>query len=156
MTDYGFCSSDRRDGIGRMTASDEMWKERPAPDSSQPRRAGSSRQGSSFGDLVAIPGIGGLGHLGVQLAAKMGFRTVAIAPGSEKAKLANQLGAHHYIDASTQDVAAALRHLGGARVVAETATNRDAISTTIAGLAPTASFSRWRSSMRLCTSRHCS
>ena len=92
--------------------------------------------GAGPGDVVAILGIGGLGHLGVQFAAKMGFRTVAIARGSEKAELAYQLGAHHYIDATTEDVAAALRRLGGARVVAATATNRDAISATIDGLAP--------------------
>lgn len=88
------------------------------------------------GDVVAILGIGGLGHLGVQFAAHMGFRTVAIARGSEKADMAHQLGAHHYIDATVSDVAAELRKLGGARVVAATATNPDAISATIDGLAP--------------------
>lgn len=88
------------------------------------------------GDLVAILGVGGLGHLGVQFAAKMGFETVAIARGQEKADMSRQLGAHHYIDATTEDVAAQLRKLGGARVVAATATNPDAISATVDGLAP--------------------
>lgn len=88
------------------------------------------------GDVVAVLGIGGLGHLGVQFAAQMGFRTVAIARGSEKSDMAHKLGAHHYIDATTDDVAAELRKLGGARVVAATATNPEAISATIDGLAP--------------------
>lgn len=80
--------------------------------------------GARPGDLVAILGIGGLGHLGVQFAARMGFETVAIARGAEKEVMARQLGAHHYIDATEADVAAELRKLGGARVVAATATNR--------------------------------
>ncbi|TXI49920.1 alcohol dehydrogenase [Mycolicibacter arupensis] len=88
------------------------------------------------GDVVAILGIGGLGHLGVQFAAHMGFRTVAIARGSEKADMAHKLGAHHYIDSTVDDVAGQLRKLGGARVVAATATNPQAISATIDGLAP--------------------
>lgn len=92
--------------------------------------------GAHPGDVVAILGVGGLGHLGVQFAAHMGFRTVAIARGSEKADMALELGAHHYIDATTRDVAEELRKLGGARVVAATATNPDAISATVDGLAP--------------------
>src|SRR4029077_12989898 len=67
------------------------------------------------GDLVAVHGIGGLGHLGVQFARKMGFRTVAIGRGREKEKLAKDLGAHLYIDTSAEDAAAALQRLGGAR-----------------------------------------
>lgn len=92
--------------------------------------------GARPGDLVAILGIGGLGHLGVQFAARMGFETVAIARGAEKEVMARQLGAHHYIDATEADVAAELRKLGGARVVAATATNRAAINATVDGLAP--------------------
>ncbi|HEX4359466.1 MAG TPA: alcohol dehydrogenase catalytic domain-containing protein [Pseudonocardia sp.] len=88
------------------------------------------------GDLVAILGLGGLGHLGVQFAAKMGFRTVAIARGAEKAELACTLGAHHYIDATAGSVADELQKLGGAAVVAATAANADAISATVDGLAP--------------------
>jgi D-arabinose 1-dehydrogenase-like Zn-dependent alcohol dehydrogenase len=90
--------------------------------------------GARAGDVVAILGIGGLGHLGVQFAAKMGYHTVAIARGSDKAALAKELGAHVYIDSSSQDVAAELLKLGGAKVVLATATNGKAMSATIGGL----------------------
>jgi alcohol dehydrogenase len=93
------------------------------------------RTGAGPGDVVAILGLGGLGHLGVQFAAKMGFRTVAIARGPQKAELAHKLGAHHYIDATAGSVADELRRLGGAAVVAATAANADAISATVDGLA---------------------
>ena len=71
--------------------------------------------GARPNDLVAVLGLGGLGHLGVQFAAKMGFNTVAIARGSDKEPLARQLGAHHYIDSQAQDVAAELVKMGGAK-----------------------------------------
>jgi D-arabinose 1-dehydrogenase-like Zn-dependent alcohol dehydrogenase len=87
------------------------------------------------GDVAAVLGIGGLGHLGVQFAAKMGCRTVAIARGMDKAPLARQLGAHHYIDSNTQDVTAALNDLGGARVILATVTSAKAMSAAIGGLA---------------------
>jgi alcohol dehydrogenase len=89
------------------------------------------------GDLVAVLGIGGLGHLGVKYAAAMGFETVAIARGAAKADFAKQLGAHHYID-STADttVADALQSLGGAKVVLATAANSDAATATVEGLSP--------------------
>jgi D-arabinose 1-dehydrogenase-like Zn-dependent alcohol dehydrogenase len=86
------------------------------------------------GDLVAILGLGGLGHLGVQFAAKMGFETVAIARGQDKAKFAEELGADHYIDSQTQDVAKALSELGGAKLVLATVTNADAMTAAIGGL----------------------
>jgi alcohol dehydrogenase len=92
------------------------------------------RTGAGPGDLVAILGIGGLGHLGVQFAVKMGFRTVAIARGPEKGHLARQLGAHHYIDSLASDVASELQSLGGARVIAATATNAEAIAAAVGGL----------------------
>jgi alcohol dehydrogenase len=92
--------------------------------------------GAGPGDVVAILGLGGLGHLGVQFATKMGFRTVAIARGAEKAELAHQLGAHHYVDTTAVSVGDELRRLGGAAVVAATAANADAISATVDGLAP--------------------
>jgi alcohol dehydrogenase len=92
------------------------------------------RTGAGPGDLVAILGIGGLGHLGVQFAVKMGFRTVAIARGPEKGHLARQLGAHHYIDSLASDVASELQSLGGARVIAATATNAEAITAAVGGL----------------------
>lgn len=90
--------------------------------------------GAGPGDLVAILGIGGLGHLGVQFAAKMGFRTVAIARGKDKGDLARQLGAHHYIDSETQDPAAELTALGGAKVVLATVTVASAMQAVIGGL----------------------
>src|SRR5450432_1958707 len=82
--------------------------------------------GARPGDLVAVLGLGGLGHLGVQFAAKMGFRTVAIARGPEKAALAEKLGASSYIDSKAGDPAAALTKLGGAKVVLATVTDGDA------------------------------
>ena len=90
--------------------------------------------GARPGDLVAILGIGGLGHLGVQFAAKMGFRTVAIARGMDKEPLAKKLGASSYIDSKAQDPAAELQKLGGAKVVLATVTNGDAMSATLGGL----------------------
>jgi len=91
--------------------------------------------GARAGDVVAILGIGGLGHLGVQFAARMGFSTVAIARGKEKEPLARTLGARHYIDSSTQDVAEALGALGGAKVVLATVTSGKAMSAVLGGLA---------------------
>ncbi|MFJ3231473.1 alcohol dehydrogenase catalytic domain-containing protein [Streptomyces sp. NPDC086787] len=86
------------------------------------------------GDTVAILGLGGLGHLGVQFAQKMGFDTVAIARGKEKQDLAHKLGAAHYVDSTAGDVAEALQALGGAKVVLATVTNADAMAATIDGL----------------------
>lgn len=92
--------------------------------------------GARPGDTVAILGIGGLGHLGVQFAAKSGYRTVAIARGQDKAPLARQLGAHVYIDSTTQDPAAELQKLGGAAVILSTLTNAEALAAAVNGLAP--------------------
>lgn len=92
--------------------------------------------GAKPGDLVAVLGIGGLGHLGVQYSSKMGFRTVAIARGKDKEPLARQLGASHYIDSEAADPAAELSKLGGAKVVLATVTHGPAMSATIGGLAP--------------------
>ena len=86
------------------------------------------------GDLVAVLGLGGLGHLGVQFAAKLGFETVAIARGDDKADAAKKFGAHHYIDGNAGDVANRLQSLGGAKVVLATAANSDAMSAVIDGL----------------------
>jgi D-arabinose 1-dehydrogenase-like Zn-dependent alcohol dehydrogenase len=90
--------------------------------------------GARSGDVVAILGLGGLGHLGVQYAAKMGFRTVGIARGKDKEPLAMKLGAHHYIDSQSQDPAAELLKLGGAKVILATATNAEAMSAVSGGL----------------------
>lgn len=90
--------------------------------------------GARPGDLVAILGIGGLGHLGVQYAAKMGFRTVAIARGKDKEPLSQKLGAWRYIDSESQDPAQELAALGGARAILSTVTSAKAVNATIGGL----------------------
>jgi D-arabinose 1-dehydrogenase-like Zn-dependent alcohol dehydrogenase len=119
----------------------------PIPDELSPTEAGPlvcagvttfnslRNSGAQPNDLVAVLGLGGLGHLGVQYSVKMGFNTVAIARGSDKAAFAAQLGAHHYIDSQTQDVAAELRKMGGAKVILATVTNAQAMTATLGGLA---------------------
>ncbi len=92
--------------------------------------------GARAGDIVAAHGIGGLGHLGVQYARRMGFKTVAINRGNDKEKLALKLGAHHYINATATDVVAELQKLGGARVILATAPSAQAISPLVDGLSP--------------------
>jgi D-arabinose 1-dehydrogenase-like Zn-dependent alcohol dehydrogenase len=92
--------------------------------------------GARAGELVAVLGLGGLGHLGVQYAVKMGFRTVGIARGKDKAPLAQKLGAHFYIDSQAQDPAAELQKLGGAKVIIATVTSGAAMSAVQAGLGP--------------------
>ncbi len=91
--------------------------------------------GAQAGDVVAVHGIGGLGHLGIQYCRQMGFETVAIGRGTDKEPLARKLGAHHYIDTGAGDPAAALQKLGGARVILGTAPNAKAISALVDGLA---------------------
>jgi D-arabinose 1-dehydrogenase-like Zn-dependent alcohol dehydrogenase len=91
--------------------------------------------GARSGDVVAILGLGGLGHLGVQYAAKMGFHTAGIARGKDKEPLARKLGAAVYIDSQAQDPAAELQKLGGARIILATATSGDAMSAVEGGLA---------------------
>ena len=90
--------------------------------------------GAKAGDTVAVVGIGGLGHLALQFAAKMGFRTVAVSRGKDKEVLAKKLGAHHYIDTETQKVAEELQKWGGAKVVLATGTSGKAMTDTLAGL----------------------
>jgi propanol-preferring alcohol dehydrogenase len=90
------------------------------------------KAGANSGDLVAIQGIGGLGHLAVQFAARSGYHTVAISRGKDKEAFAKELGAHDYIDDANGDAAAQLQALGGAKVILATAPNAKAIS----GLAP--------------------
>jgi len=87
------------------------------------------------GDLVAVQGIGGLGHLGVQFARHMGFRTVAIGRGRDKEKLAKDLGANVYIDTSADNPATVLKRMGGARAILTTATSGDAMGPLVSGLA---------------------
>jgi D-arabinose 1-dehydrogenase-like Zn-dependent alcohol dehydrogenase len=90
--------------------------------------------GARPGELVAVLGLGGLGHLGVQFAAKAGYRTVAIARGQDKQSLARQLGAHHYIDNQSQNPAEELHKLGGAKVILATVTDGEAMSAVAGGL----------------------
>ena len=92
--------------------------------------------GARAGDTVAVQGIGGLGHLAIQYAAKMGFRTVAISRGADKEKLARELGAHEYVDTGSEPASVGLKKLGGADLVLATAPNAAAIEGTIAGLKP--------------------
>jgi len=87
------------------------------------------------GDLVAVQGIGGLGHLGIQFARQMGFHTVAIGRGGEKEKLAKDLGAHVYIDTAVDDSAALLQRMGGARAILATAPSGNAMGSLVSGLA---------------------
>jgi propanol-preferring alcohol dehydrogenase len=87
------------------------------------------------GDLVAVQGLGGLGHLGIQFARHMGFHTVAIGRGREKEKLATDLGAHVYIDTAADDAAAALQRMGGARAILATAPSGDGMGPLVSGLA---------------------
>ncbi|MCU4182739.1 alcohol dehydrogenase catalytic domain-containing protein [Acidiferrimicrobium sp. IK] len=94
------------------------------------------RSPARAGDLVAVLGVGGLGHLGVQFAARMGYETVAIARGADKESAARELGAHHYIDSTATDVSERLQALGGATVVLSTVTNSAAMAATIGGLGP--------------------
>jgi alcohol dehydrogenase/propanol-preferring alcohol dehydrogenase len=90
--------------------------------------------GARAGDVVAVQGIGGLGHLGVQYARRMGFETVALARGKDKEQLAKKLGAHHYIDSDVVDPITELQKLGGARIILATAPSAKAISSVVEGL----------------------
>ncbi|HEY1781005.1 MAG TPA: alcohol dehydrogenase [Roseiarcus sp.] len=90
--------------------------------------------GAGPGDLVAVHGVGGLGHLGIQFAARQGFRTVAVNRGRDKEELAKKLGASDYIDTSTQDPAKALTAMGGAKAILATVTNNEAMQAIAGGL----------------------
>jgi D-arabinose 1-dehydrogenase-like Zn-dependent alcohol dehydrogenase len=90
--------------------------------------------GARPGELVAVLGLGGLGHLGVQFAAKMGFETVAIARGKDKEPFAKKLGAKHYLDSESQNAATELEKLGGARVILSTVTSGKAVNAVLGGL----------------------
>ena len=94
------------------------------------------RHGARPGALVAVQGIGGLGHLALQYAAKLGYRVAAVARGTQKEELARQLGAGHYIDAAGTDPGAALRGLGGAAVIVATAASGASMNPLVRGLAP--------------------
>jgi D-arabinose 1-dehydrogenase-like Zn-dependent alcohol dehydrogenase len=92
--------------------------------------------GARPGDTVAVQGIGGLGHLAIQYANKLGFRTVAVSRGADKEALARELGAHDYVDTTKQTAAEGLQKLGGAHLVLATAPHAEAIASTVDGLVP--------------------
>jgi len=92
--------------------------------------------GAAPGELVAIHGVGGLGHLGIQFSRRLGFRTVAVNRGRDKEELARSLGAHDYIDSSAGNAAEALQKLGGAKAIIATVTNADAMRDIVPGLGP--------------------
>ena len=94
------------------------------------------RAGAKAGDTVAVQGIGGLGHLGIQYARRMGFRTVAIGRGADKEALGKKLGAHEYVDTAGVEAAKALQKLGGANLILATAPDSKAMSAMVEGLAP--------------------
>lgn len=94
------------------------------------------RSGARGGDRVAVLGVGGLGHLGVQFARRLGFETVAVARGTEKEDLARRLGAHHYIDSTAGDPGQALAELGGADLILSTVTSAEAMAAVFGGLRP--------------------
>jgi D-arabinose 1-dehydrogenase-like Zn-dependent alcohol dehydrogenase len=93
--------------------------------------------GAPGGGRVAVLGLGGLGHLGVQFAVKLGYETVAVARGTDKEPLARELGAHHYVDSTAGDPAEALQALGGVDLILATVTNADAMGALFGGLRPT-------------------
>lgn len=88
------------------------------------------------GEIIAIQGLGGLGHLAVQYARKMGYRTVALSRGEEKKEFAFKLGANDYIDTNKEDAAAALQKMGGAGLIVVTAPNKDVMAPLLHGCAP--------------------
>lgn len=97
---------------------------------------GMRNMGITAGDVVAIQGLGGLGHLAIQYARKMGFRTVALSRGTDKKDFAMKLGANDYIDITASDVAEELQKMGGASCIVVTAPNPDVITPLIGGLGP--------------------
>ena len=101
------------------------------------------RSGALAGDLVAVQGVGGLGHLGIQFAQKLGFRVAAVGRGPGNAELAKKLGAHLYTDSAASNADAELQKLGGARVILATAPSAKAMSSLIAAWDRTAPCSWW-------------
>ena len=104
------------------------------------QRAAAQRWVRCSGDLVAVQGIGGLGHLGIQFANKFGYKVAAIGRGSENAALAKKLGASVYIDSKATNAAEALQQLGGAQVILSTAPSSKAMSELFDGLGPNGKF----------------
>ena len=136
--DGGYAESLIAKASGLMAIPDDLASEKAAPLLCAGLTTFSAlrNSGARAGDLVAVLGIGGLGHLGIQYARHMGFEVVAIGRGPEKAELARKLGAHHYIDGAAVNVADALQALGGAQLVIATASAGKAAADTVKGLKP--------------------
>jgi propanol-preferring alcohol dehydrogenase len=135
--DGGYAQVMIAEARGVASIPDELRSEEAAPllDAGTTTYNALRNAGLRGGDLVAVHGIGGLGHLGIQFARKMGFHTVAIGRGQEKEKLARDLGAHVYIDTAVDDAAAVLQRMGGARAILATAPSGGAMGPLVSGLA---------------------
>ena len=125
-------------GTGLVSIPDELASEEAAPILCAGIATFNAlkKSGAEAGDLIAVAGIGGLGHLALQYARRMGFKVVAIGRGQAVAEDALALGAHAYIDATTEDAAAALRTMGGAQAILATLSHAETTSALLAGLAP--------------------
>lgn len=136
--DGGYAEMMLARGTGLVSIPDELGSEEAAPllCAGLATFNGLRKSGAQAGDLVAIQGIGGLGHLAVQYARRMGFRVVAVGRGADIAEDARRLGAHAYVDAGTEDAVARLKEMGGAQVILTTITDSDAASALMPGLAP--------------------
>ena len=135
--DGGYAEVMIAEARGLASIPDELRSEEAAPllDAGTTTYNALRNAGLRGGDLVAVHGIGGLGHLAIQFARKMGFHTVAIGRGQEKEKLARDLGAHLYIDTAVDDAAAVLQRMGGARAIIATAPSGSAMGPLVSGLA---------------------
>ena len=136
--DGGYAEMMLARGTGLVSIPEELGSEEAAPllCAGLATFNGLRKSGAQAGDLVAIQGIGGLGHLAVQYARRMGFRVVAVGRGADIAEDARRLGAHVYVDAEAEDAAARLKAMGGAQVILTTITDSDAASALMPGLAP--------------------
>lgn len=136
--DGGYAEMMLARGTGLVSIPEELGSEEAAPllCAGLATFNGLKKSGAQAGDLVAIQGIGGLGHLAVQYARRMGFRVVAVGRGADIADDARRLGAHVYVDAGAEDAAARLKAMGGAQVILTTITDSDAASALMLGLAP--------------------
>jgi alcohol dehydrogenase, propanol-preferring len=135
--DGGYAEVMIAEARGVASIPDELRSEEAAPllDAGTTTYNALRNAGLRGGDLVAVHGIGGLGHLGIQFARHMGFHTVAIGRGQEKEKLARELGAHVYVDTAVDDAAAVLQRMGGARAILATAPSGGAMGPLVSGLA---------------------
>lgn len=135
-TDGGYAEYMAAYEDGLIAISDEITAEEAAPLLCAGETVFSALHNSSarMGDLIAVSGIGGLGHLAVQYAKKAGYEVAAISRGADKEQLVRQLGAHHYIDSEKENPAEALKALGGAKVILATAPNAKTISSLMSGL----------------------